>query len=110
MAKVEFYNIRGETETTDLSKHGTFAYNADCMEFLRNCPDKAFDLAIVDPPYGDGSQFVNVEREREREMRGGHADWESKPRSRFGGRFDKYHFCESDGRDVGNEIPSRGYL
>ena len=27
-------------------------YNADCMEIMRNMPDKAFDLAIVDPPYG----------------------------------------------------------
>jgi site-specific DNA-methyltransferase (adenine-specific) len=24
----------------------------DCMDFLRNLPDKAYDLAIVDPPYG----------------------------------------------------------
>lgn len=24
----------------------------DCMDFLRECPDKAYDLAIVDPPYG----------------------------------------------------------
>ena len=24
----------------------------DCMEYMQNCPDKSFDLAIVDPPYG----------------------------------------------------------
>jgi len=24
----------------------------DCMEYMRTLPDKAFDLAIVDPPYG----------------------------------------------------------
>ena len=29
------------------------AYNIDCMEYMRNLPDKAFDLAVVDPPYGD---------------------------------------------------------
>lgn len=29
-------------------------YNADCMEIMRDMPDKAFDLAIVDPPYGIG--------------------------------------------------------
>jgi len=29
-------------------------YNVDCMEFMRGLPDKAFDLAIVDPPYGIG--------------------------------------------------------
>ena len=26
----------------------------DCVEFMRQLPDKAFDLAIVDPPYGIG--------------------------------------------------------
>ena len=26
--------------------------HADCMEYMRGLPDKAFDLAIVDPPYG----------------------------------------------------------
>jgi site-specific DNA-methyltransferase (adenine-specific) len=26
--------------------------NIDCMEYLETQPDKAFDLAIVDPPYG----------------------------------------------------------
>ena len=30
------------------------AYNMDCMDFMRLIPDKEFDLAIVDPPYGGG--------------------------------------------------------
>ena len=30
------------------------AYNMDCMEYMRTLPDKAFDLAVVDPPYGLG--------------------------------------------------------
>ncbi len=29
-------------------------YNMDCMEAMAQMPDKAFDLAIVDPPYGIG--------------------------------------------------------
>lgn len=28
-------------------------YNMDCMEGMKEFPDKYFDLAIVDPPYGD---------------------------------------------------------
>lgn len=57
-------------------------YNMDCMEGMKQFPDKYFDLALVDPPYGSGladnggckgrftkyhqdrSQIVNVERER----------------------------------------------
>lgn len=30
------------------------AYNVDCIEYMRTLPDKAFDLAVVDPPYGIG--------------------------------------------------------
>ncbi len=30
--------------------------NIDCMEYMRTLPDKAFDLAIVDPPYRDQNQ------------------------------------------------------
>jgi site-specific DNA-methyltransferase (adenine-specific) len=30
------------------------AHNMDCMEAMREMPDKAFELAIVDPPYGIG--------------------------------------------------------
>lgn len=48
------------------------AFNVDCMEYMRTLPDHAFDLAVVDPPYGDGS--------------GGNPE-------RFGGRFDRYKGC-----------------
>lgn len=30
-------------------------YLADCMEAMKEFPDKFFDLAIVDPPYGNGT-------------------------------------------------------
>lgn len=41
----------------------TEAYNMDCMDYMRTLPDNAFDLAVVDPPYGDAcSQTVKVER------------------------------------------------
>ena len=30
------------------------AFNMDCLEAMRSMPDKAFDLAVVDPPYGGG--------------------------------------------------------
>lgn len=33
---------------------GATMYRGDCMEYLRTCRDKSFDLAIVDPPYGIG--------------------------------------------------------
>lgn len=33
--------------------------NMDCMEYMAGLPDKAFDLAIVDPPYGIGMDNSN---------------------------------------------------
>ena len=42
----------------------TEAHNIDCMEYMKTVPDKFFDLAVVDPPYGRGA-----EKERERERR-----------------------------------------
>lgn len=35
------------------------AYNMDCMEAMREMPDKCFDLAVVDPPYGIGVMTMN---------------------------------------------------
>lgn len=32
--------------------------NCDCMEYIKGVPDKFFDLAIVDPPYGE-SDAIN---------------------------------------------------
>ena len=46
-------------------------YNMDCMEGMKQFPDNYFELAIVDPPYGDGGgTWSNGER--------------------FGERFDRY--------------------
>lgn len=33
-------------------------YNEDCVEGLKRFPDKHFDLAIVDPPYGLGEKLT----------------------------------------------------
>lgn len=33
----------------------SLTYNQDCLAAMRAMPDKAFDLAIVDPPYGLGN-------------------------------------------------------
>lgn len=35
----------------------TQAFNRDCLAAMREMPYKAFDLAVVDPPYGIGDKF-----------------------------------------------------
>lgn len=66
-------------------EHFNVTYNIDCMEYMKSLPDNAFDLCVVDPPYGDGNgdntrfddrhgsgrfdKYATAERERERERR-----------------------------------------
>lgn len=33
-------------------------YNMDCVAGMKQFPDGYFDLAIVDPPYGDGNTTI----------------------------------------------------
>ena len=35
--------------------NGITFYNSDCLPAMKEMPDNAFDLAIVDPPYGIGA-------------------------------------------------------
>lgn len=48
--------------------------NVDCMEYLSTVPDNAFDLAIVDPPYGIGRSG----RPKSTSSHGGHKGWHDK--------------------------------
>jgi len=44
--------------------------NRDCMEAMAEMPDKAFELAIVDPPYGIGYSMRAAARSGKREGNG----------------------------------------
>lgn len=39
----------------EYSLDGITLINGDCMDYLRSLPDNAFQVAVVDPPYGDGN-------------------------------------------------------
>lgn len=56
--------------------------NCDCMEYMAGLPDKAFDLAIVDPPYGIGfGEFNRTNKtssgERFKANKYKHGDWDT---------------------------------
>ena len=44
--------------------------NQDCMEYMAGLPDNAFDLAIVDPPYGIGAAQMTFGKWRTSRMAG----------------------------------------
>ena len=55
------------------------AYNMDCMEYMRSLPDKAFDLAVVDPPYGIGINHNMGRRKGDKPSEYKKVVWDSKP-------------------------------
>ena len=62
--------------------------NVDCMEYMRSLPDKHFDLAVCDPPYGikasSGSSTNKTMREKiaQGKIKGG--DWDNSiPRNEY---------------------------
>ena len=59
------------------------AYNMDCLAAMREMPDKAFDLAVVDPPYRDMS-----ENQPTKDMRNNGS------MKRFGDKPDSEYFAE----------------
>lgn len=52
--------------------------NADCMDVMREMPDNAFDLAIVDPPYGINASEMTMGSGKNKAFKKGKG-WDSKP-------------------------------
>lgn len=44
-------------------------YLGDCIEYMRKFPDKFFDLAVVDPPFGIGENWRKDRRSKHRNHR-----------------------------------------
>jgi site-specific DNA-methyltransferase (adenine-specific) len=70
-------------------------YNIDCMELMAKYPDKHFDLAIVDPPYG-----INIGTEIDRSR--------FRPNS-SGNSFVKYEAQMKD-KQWDKQIPDQSYF
>lgn len=54
----------------------------DCMELLKDTPDKFYDLAIVDPPYGLGEKLTQGGTWSVKWQNKG-ADWDKKPTKEY---------------------------
>lgn len=66
------------------------AFNMDCLEAMRKMPDKYYDLAVVDPPYGAGERGTYDSTD----LQGGCANYEKSKFGRFGsttGALGKYN-------------------
>ena len=55
----------------------------DCMEFMRSVPDKYYELAIVDPPYGIGASRNSNGSRWHKYDRSNKNAWDDKPPDEF---------------------------
>jgi site-specific DNA-methyltransferase (adenine-specific) len=53
----------------------------DCMDYMATLPDNAFELAIVDPPYGIGVNHNMGRRKGDKPSNYKPAEWDNKPPS-----------------------------
>ena len=56
-------------------------HNIDCMEYMKGLEDNAFELAIVDPPYGIGESGGKSSRNRFKALEYKDKSWDSMPPS-----------------------------
>ena len=61
-------------------------FNIDCMVGIAQYPDKYFDLAVVDPPYGIGDKFNSGKNSKMNFKEIVKKEWDMKP--------DENYFCE----------------
>ena len=68
-----------------LEKIGSVSlYFGDNMDYMRGLPDGAFDLAIVDPPYGLSAESVNgAGKLKSRALNVGIMDWDVAPSAEY---------------------------
>ena len=59
--------------------------NCDCMEYMKGLEDNAFDLAIVDPPYGGGdiSEFIPRKKGTTAKTRHKKTTWNRRPSQKY---------------------------
>lgn len=58
-------------------------YNQDCLEAMRAMPDKAFDFAIIDPPYGLPEDSLNGRGQMQTRALRLDTQWDTAPTEEF---------------------------
>jgi site-specific DNA-methyltransferase (adenine-specific) len=77
-------------QTPHIAKHvlgdcaSSEVYLMDCIEGMKHYPDKYFDLACIDPPYGIGHSLLSGEKRGSKFVRTErHVDWDVLPTDEF---------------------------
>ena len=70
-------NYKDKHEYTNKNGVTSVVYLMDCMDLLKQIPDKYFELAVVDPPYGIGANKMTLGNGKTKVNRGAR-DWDNK--------------------------------
>ena len=68
--------VKGRGEPPMMEQHGITYTQEDCMVGMARYPDKYFDLAIVDPPYGIGASEMTMGKGKNKRWDKG-KEWDS---------------------------------
>jgi site-specific DNA-methyltransferase (adenine-specific) len=88
-------------------------FNQDCMTVMARYPDKYFDLAVVDPPYGIGDEKLTQGGTWAKKYKKGDASWDVKPSEKYWWelfRVSKNQIVWGANYFMGSLPPSRGFI
>ena len=82
--------LKIKDQTPHIAKHvlgdcaSSEVYLMDCIDGMKHYPDKYFDLACIDPPYGIGHSLLSGEKRGSKFVRTErHVDWDVLPTDEF---------------------------
>jgi len=82
--------LKIKDQTPHIAKHvlgdcaSSEVYLMDCIDGMKHYPDKYFDLACIDPPYGIGHSLLSGEKRGSKFVRTErHVDWDVLPTDKF---------------------------
>lgn len=88
-------------------------YLGDCIEGMKAFPDKQFDLAVVDPPYGIGDEKLTQGGTWANKYKKGDAAWDIKPTAEYWNelfRVSKNQIVWGANYFMNELPPSRGFI
>lgn len=88
---MEIQNYKDKHEYTNKNGVTSVVYLMDCIELLKQIPDKYFELAVVDPPYGIGINHNMGRRKGDKKSNYKKINWDNNIPSKeyFDGLFNK---------------------
>lgn len=74
---MQITGYKDKHEYTNKNGVTSVVYLMDCMDLLKQVPDKYFELSVVDPPYGIGANKMTLGNGKNKVNRG-KEDWDNK--------------------------------